>query len=154
MKDPYRSLPRLQTTTWRLFLVSRRPNPNPSPSPSTPLYLIPNVFPPEPEIHLAPLQTLLDHLDVLEQLVVLLDPDSPGVKNTKHLASYCSFPSTWITYTYSMKDTKSPLKAVLEGVTSRNPDWTVGHLARLLKQMERNDAIAVLSQLRPNEMAV
>ncbi|XP_008321760.1 IGF-like family receptor 1 [Cynoglossus semilaevis] len=108
----------------------------------------------KPEIHLAPLQTLLDHLDVLEQLVVLLDPDSPGVKNTKHLASYCSFPSTWITYTYSMKDTKSPLKAVLEGVTSRNPDWTVGHLARLLKQMERNDAIAVLSQLRPNEMAV
>lgn len=83
-----------------------------------------------------------------------MDPDSPGVKNTKHLASYCSFPSTWITYTYSMKDTKSPLKAVLEGVTSRNPDWTVGHLARLLKQMERNDAIAVLSQLRPNEMAV
>lgn len=96
----------------------------------------------------APLQTVLDNLDVLEDLVILLDPETRGIKNTKHLASHCSFPSTWITYTYSMKDSKSPLKAVLEGVTSRNPDWTVGHLAKLLKQMGRNDAIAVLAKLK------
>ncbi|XP_056236104.1 IGF-like family receptor 1 isoform X1 [Seriola aureovittata] len=106
------------------------------------------------EILLAPLQTVLDNLDVLEQLVILLDPDSPTVKNTKHLASHCSFSSTWITYSYSMKDSKSPLKALLEGVTSRYPDWTVGHLAKLLRQMQRNDAIAVLAQLRLNEMAI
>ncbi|XP_029958032.1 IGF-like family receptor 1 isoform X2 [Salarias fasciatus] len=96
----------------------------------------------------APLQTVLDNLDVLEELVILLDPESRGIKNTKHLASLCSFPSTWITYTYSMKESKSPLRAVLEGVTSRNPDWTVDHLVRLLKQMERNDAIAALAKLR------
>ncbi|XP_044063643.1 IGF-like family receptor 1 [Siniperca chuatsi] len=100
-----------------------------------------------PNILSAPLQTVLDNLDVLEELVILLDPPNHGVKNTKHLASHCSFPSTWITYTYSLKDSKSPLKAVLEGVTSRHPDWTVGHLAKMLRHMERNDAIAVLAKL-------
>ncbi|XP_077951359.1 IGF-like family receptor 1 isoform X2 [Gasterosteus aculeatus] len=100
-----------------------------------------------PDILSAPLQTVLDNLDVLEELVILLDPENQGVKNTKHLASHCSFPATWITYIYSMKDSKSPLKAVLEGVNSKHPDWTVGHLAERLKLMERNDAIAVLSKL-------
>ncbi|XP_070767968.1 IGF-like family receptor 1 [Enoplosus armatus] len=101
-----------------------------------------------PNIQSAPLQTVLDNLDVLEELVILLDPESHGVKNTKHLASHCSFSSTWITYTYSLKDSKSPLKAVLERVTSRHPDWTVGHLAKLLIHMERYDAIAVLAKLK------
>lgn len=79
--------------------------------------------------------------------MILLDPENHGVKNSKHLASLCNFPSTWITYTYSMRDSKSPLKAVLEGVTSRHPDWTVGHLAQKLRVMERQDAIAVLGKL-------
>lgn len=108
----------------------------------------------DPNIMTAPLQTVLDNLDVLEDLVILLDPESRGVRNTKHLASLCSFPSTWITYTYSMKDSKSPLKAMLEGVISRNPDWTVGHLAKLLKLMERNDAIVALSKLTFDQMYV
>uniref|UniRef100_A0A3Q4HTL3 IGF-like family receptor 1 n=1 Tax=Neolamprologus brichardi TaxID=32507 RepID=A0A3Q4HTL3_NEOBR len=102
----------------------------------------------------APLQTVLDNLDVLEELVILLDPESHVRKSTKHLASHCAFPSTWITYTYSMKDSKSPLKAVLEGVTCKNPDWTVGHLAKLLKHMERNDAIAALAKLKTNKTEV
>ncbi|KAM8870542.1 IGF-like family receptor 1 [Spinachia spinachia] len=106
------------------------------------------------DVQSAPLQTVLDHLDVLEELVILLDPENQGVKNTKHLASHCSFPATWITYIYSMKDSKSPLKAVLEGVSSRNPDWTVGHLAERLQLMERNDAIAVLSKLGVGVMQV
>nr|XP_033496846.1 IGF-like family receptor 1 isoform X2 [Epinephelus lanceolatus] len=101
-----------------------------------------------PSVLSAPLQTVLDNLDVLEELVILLDPESQGVKNTKHLASHFSFPATWITYTYSMKESKSPLTAVLEGVTSRKPDSTVGHLAKVLRQMERNDAIAVLAKLK------
>ncbi|XP_060937561.1 IGF-like family receptor 1 [Limanda limanda] len=107
-----------------------------------------------PDILSAPLQTVLNNLDVLEELVILLDPESQLLKNSKHLASQCSFPSTWITYTYSMKDSKSPLKAVLERVTSSHPDWTVGHLAKLLSQMERNDAIAVLAQLQPTDSPV
>ncbi|XP_028985726.1 IGF-like family receptor 1 isoform X2 [Betta splendens] len=105
-----------------------------------------------PGVLSAPLQTVLDNLDVLEQLVILLDPETHGVKNTKHLASRCSFSSSWVTYTYSMKESKSPLKAVLEGVTTRHPDWTVGHLAKLLRLMERNDAVTVLAKLRLTSM--
>jgi len=98
----------------------------------------------------APLQTVLDDLDVLEELVILLDPETRGIKNTRHLASHWSFSSSWITYTYSMRDSKSPLKAVLEGVTSKHPDWTVSQLAQMLRQIERNDAVAVLVKLRPS----
>uniref|UniRef100_A0A4W5JT93 IGF-like family receptor 1 n=1 Tax=Hucho hucho TaxID=62062 RepID=A0A4W5JT93_9TELE len=61
-----------------------------------------------PDLQSAPLQMVLDNLDVLEELVILLDLESPGVKNTSHLASRCSFPATWITYTYSLRDSKSP----------------------------------------------
>ncbi|CAG6015694.1 unnamed protein product [Menidia menidia] len=100
----------------------------------------------------APLQAVLDDLDVLEELIILLDPETVGIKNTKNLASQCSFSAAWITYTYSMKDSKSPLKVVLEGVTSKHPDWTVGHLAKLLRQIERNDAVAVLAKLKPKGM--
>ncbi|XP_021447645.2 IGF-like family receptor 1 [Oncorhynchus mykiss] len=99
------------------------------------------------DLQSAPLQTVLDNLDVLEELVILLDPESPGVKNTSHLASRCSFPATWITYTYSLRESKSPLRAVLEGVTTKHPEWTVGHLARLLREMDRNDAVVVLTKL-------
>lgn len=53
-----------------------------------------------------------------------------------------------------MKDSKSPLKAVLEGVTSRHPEWTVEHLAKMLRLMERNDAIAALAKLKPNQLDV
>ncbi|XP_028280655.1 IGF-like family receptor 1 isoform X2 [Parambassis ranga] len=104
-----------------------------------------------PNVLSAPLQKVLDNLDVLEELVILLDPETNGIKNTKHLASLCYFTSTWINYTYSMKESKSPLKAVLEGVSCRHPDWTVGNLAKLLRQIERNDAIAALARLRLNE---
>ncbi|KAM9724429.1 IGF-like family receptor 1 isoform 3-T3 [Menidia menidia] len=100
----------------------------------------------------APLQAVLDDLDVLEELIILLDPETVGIKNTKNLASQCSFSAAWITYTYSMKDSKSPLKVVLEGVTSKHPDWTVGHLAKLLRQIQRNDAVAVLAKLKPKGM--
>jgi len=93
---------------------------------------------------------VLDDLDVLDELIILLDPESSGVKCTRHLASYCSFPSTWINYTYSMRDNKSPLKSVLEGVTTKHPDWTVGHLTQMLAEMGRNDAIIVLAKLKMN----
>lgn len=96
----------------------------------------------------APIKTVLNDLDVLEDLMILLDPETQGVKNTKHLASHCGFSSAWITYAYSMRDSKSPLKAVLEGITSRQPDWTVGDLVKMLRLMERKDAIAMLSRLR------
>uniref|UniRef100_A0A8C7EZJ3 IGF-like family receptor 1 n=1 Tax=Oncorhynchus kisutch TaxID=8019 RepID=A0A8C7EZJ3_ONCKI len=112
----------------------------------SPVVIFPRVLPGS-DLQSAPLQTVLDNLDVLEELVILLDPESPGVKNTSHLASRCSFPATWITYTYSLRESKSPLRAVLEGVTTKHPEWTVGHLARLLREMDRNDTVVVLTKL-------
>lgn len=82
--------------------------------------------------------------------MILLDPETQGAKNTKHLASHCGFSSAWITYAYSMRGSQSPLKAVLEGVTSRQPDWTVKDMVKMLRLMERNDAIAVLARLKPS----
>uniref|UniRef100_A0A671SPK8 IGF-like family receptor 1 n=1 Tax=Sinocyclocheilus anshuiensis TaxID=1608454 RepID=A0A671SPK8_9TELE len=100
-----------------------------------------------PEVHDAPLKTVLDNLDVLEELVLVLDPYISGAKNTRHLAAQCSFSFAWINYAYSMKDHKSPLVAVLEGVVTKNPDWTVGHLAELLTAIGRNDAVEILAKL-------
>ncbi|XP_043114871.1 IGF-like family receptor 1 [Puntigrus tetrazona] len=100
-----------------------------------------------PEVQNAPLKTVLNNLDVLEELVVILDPDISGAKNTRHLAAQCSFSFAWINYAYSMKDHKSPLVAVLEGVVTKNPDWTVGHLVELLTAIGRNDAMEILAKL-------
>ncbi|XP_072547081.1 IGF-like family receptor 1 [Salminus brasiliensis] len=100
-----------------------------------------------PETQASPLQSVLNNLDVVEELVLLLDPDTPGAKNTRHLAASCSIPFTWINYAYSMKDSRSPLIAVLEKVIAKNPNWNVGHLAGLLSNIGRNDAVAVLGKL-------
>ncbi|KAJ8289767.1 hypothetical protein GJAV_G00005110 [Gymnothorax javanicus] len=95
----------------------------------------------------APLQTVLDNLDVLEDLIMLLDPDNSMAKTTRHVATHCSFSAMWINYAYSMRDIKSPLKAVLEAVTTKSPEWTVGHLAKVFNEIGRNDAVAVLAKL-------
>ncbi|XP_026120085.1 IGF-like family receptor 1 [Carassius auratus] len=100
-----------------------------------------------PEVQDAPLKTVLNNLDVLEELVLVLDPDICGAKNTRHLAARCSFSFAWINYAYSMKDHKSPLVAVLEGVITKNPHWTVSHLAELLTSIGRNDAVEILAKL-------
>ncbi|XP_056330164.1 IGF-like family receptor 1 [Danio aesculapii] len=100
-----------------------------------------------PGVQNAPLSTVLNNLDVLQELVFVLDPDGAGVKNTRHLASQCSFSFAWINYAYSMKDHKSPLVAVLEGAVTKNPDWTVGDLAEMLSTIGRNDAIEILANL-------
>nr|XP_055053097.1 IGF-like family receptor 1 [Misgurnus anguillicaudatus] len=103
-----------------------------------------------PEIQNASLNTVLNNLDVLEELVLLLDPDISGAKNTRHLAAQCSFSFAWINYAYLMKDHKSPLVAVLEGVVAKNPDWTVADFARLLTAIGRNDAVEILTKLHVN----
>ncbi|KAA0702237.1 IGF-like family receptor 1 [Triplophysa tibetana] len=106
----------------------------------------------DPEIQAATLNTVLNNLDVLEELILLLDPDQiSGAKNTRHLAAQCSFSFAWINYAYSKKDHKSPLVAVLEGVVAKNPDWTVGHLAGLLSGIGRNDAVEILAKLHASE---
>ncbi|KAL2083851.1 hypothetical protein ACEWY4_019369 [Coilia grayii] len=100
-----------------------------------------------PDLQAAPLQHLLNNVDVLEELFVLLDPDTSALKNTRHLAARCNFSSSWITYAYSRRDHKSPLVAVLEATAARSPDWTLGQLAWLLHDIGRHDAVDVLKKL-------
>uniref|UniRef100_A0A8C9SQR6 IGF-like family receptor 1 n=1 Tax=Scleropages formosus TaxID=113540 RepID=A0A8C9SQR6_SCLFO len=114
-------------------------------------HLLPNVM--EPcnilafKTEKAPVSVVLDNLDVLEELVMLLDPEHPGTKSTRHVAARCGFSATWVNYAYSMRDTRSPLRAVIEGVTAKFPEWTVGDLAKVFIEIGRNDAVAVLTKL-------
>ncbi|XP_063055817.1 IGF-like family receptor 1 isoform X2 [Engraulis encrasicolus] len=107
----------------------------------------------EPDLQAAPLQHLLNNLDVVEELVVLLDPDTGSLKNTRHLAARCHFQSSWITYAYSRRDCKSPLVAMLEATATKSPDWTVGELVGHLLEMGRRDAVEVLKKLSTPRMS-
>lgn len=100
-----------------------------------------------PSIKSAPLWTVLNNLDVLEELIMLLDPECTAAKTTRHVAAQCSFSATWINYIYSMRETKSPLKAVLERISTEFPEWTVGDLAKVFAGIGRGDAVAVLAKI-------
>ncbi|KAK7886678.1 hypothetical protein WMY93_026299 [Mugilogobius chulae] len=107
-----------------------------------------------PDIIAAPLRCVLDDLDVLDELIMLLDPETKGKKSTKHLASLCGRSSNWVNYTYSLKDTQSPLKTLLEAISCRHPEWTVENLALLLMQIDRVDAVFALDKLNANKIQV
>nr|XP_032660613.1 IGF-like family receptor 1 [Chelonoidis abingdonii] len=92
----------------------------------------------------APLQHLLDDPDVLEELIMLLDPEGKAGAGTRHLAARYGLSATWIDYAYSLRSTRSPLRATLETVAARQPDATLGQLAGLLAAMGRMDALQVL----------
>ncbi|XP_050786547.1 IGF-like family receptor 1 isoform X2 [Gopherus flavomarginatus] len=92
----------------------------------------------------APLQHLLDDPDVLEELIMLLDPEGKAGAGTRHLAARYGLSATWIDYAYSLRSTRSPLRATLETVAARQPDATLGQLAGLLTAMGRKDALQVL----------
>nr|XP_005999234.1 PREDICTED: IGF-like family receptor 1 [Latimeria chalumnae] len=94
-----------------------------------------------------PLHKVLDSIDILEELIMLLDPEPLNSKSSRHVAAKYGLPSAWITYAYSMKEHRSPLKAVLEHVTAKNPDSTVGELLDVLTAIGRNDARLVLKKL-------
>ncbi|XP_043852707.1 IGF-like family receptor 1 [Dromiciops gliroides] len=100
-----------------------------------------------------PLSRLLDELEVLEELVVLLDPE-PGPcggsawGTTRHLAARYGLPASWATFAYSLRPARSPLRALLETVTARDPTAQLGQLADHLGQLGRGDALGVLTKLK------
>ncbi|XP_056681297.1 IGF-like family receptor 1 isoform X1 [Monodelphis domestica] len=100
-----------------------------------------------------PLSRLLDELEVLEELVILLDPE-PGPRGgsawgtTRHLAARYGLPASWATFAYSLRPARSPLRALLETVTARDPTAQLGQLAEHLGQLGRGDALGVLYKLR------
>ncbi|XP_075763922.1 IGF-like family receptor 1 isoform X4 [Pelodiscus sinensis] len=104
--------------------------------------------PAPPSLWGLPLQHLLDDADVLEELIMLLDPEGKAGGGTRHLASRYGLSATWINYTYSLRSTRSPLRATLETVAARQPEATLGQLAGLLDAMGRKDALQVLERVR------
>ncbi|XP_069313385.1 IGF-like family receptor 1 isoform X2 [Eulemur rufifrons] len=99
-----------------------------------------------------PLSRLLDELEVLEELIVLLDPEpGPGggmsCGTTRHLAARYGMPATWSTFTYSLRPSRSPLRALIEMVVAREPSASLGQLGAHLAQLGRADALQVLSKL-------
>nr|XP_012630475.1 IGF-like family receptor 1 isoform X2 [Microcebus murinus] len=105
-----------------------------------------------PSLASQPLSRLLDELEVLEELIVLLDPEpGPGggmsCGTTRHLAARYGMPATWSTFTYSLRPSRSPLRALIEMVVAREPSASLGQLGAHLAQLGRADALQVLSKL-------
>ncbi|XP_046537194.1 IGF-like family receptor 1 isoform X1 [Equus quagga] len=99
-----------------------------------------------------PLSRLLDELEVLEELIVLLDPEpGPGgaiaCGTTRHLAARYGLPAAWSTFAYSLRPSRSPLRALIEMVVAREPSASLGQLGTHLAQLGRADALRVLSKL-------
>ncbi|PNJ11202.1 IGFLR1 isoform 2 [Pongo abelii] len=99
-----------------------------------------------------PLSCLLDELEVLEELIVLLDPEpGPGGGmahgTTRHLAARYGLPAAWSTFAYSLRPSRSPLRALIEMVVAREPSASLGQLGTHLAQLGRADALRVLSKL-------
>ncbi|XP_022380684.1 IGF-like family receptor 1 isoform X1 [Enhydra lutris kenyoni] len=105
-----------------------------------------------PNLASQPLSRLLDELEVLEELIVLLDPEpGPGggmaCGTTRHLAARYGVPAAWSTFAYSLRPSRSPLWALIEMVVAREPSASLGQLGTHLAQLGRADALQVLSKL-------
>ncbi|XP_045702564.1 IGF-like family receptor 1 isoform X1 [Phyllostomus hastatus] len=105
-----------------------------------------------PNLTSQPLSRLLDELEVLEELIVLLDPEpGPGGSlacgTTRHLAARYGLPAAWSTFAYSLRPSRSPLRALIEMVVAREPSASLGQLHIHLAQLGRADALQVLSKL-------
>lgn len=116
-----------------------------------PLHYLPG-FPELQGLTSQPLSRLLDELEVLEELIMLLDPEpgpsgSMAYGTTRHLAARYGLPATWSTFAYSLRPNRSPLRALIEMVVAREPSATLGQLGIHLAQLGRADALQVLSKL-------
>ncbi|KAM5236200.1 IGF-like family receptor 1 [Ctenodactylus gundi] len=99
-----------------------------------------------------PLSRLLDELEVLEELIVLLDPEpGPGggaaYGTSRHLAARYGLPAAWSTFAYSLRPSRSPLRALIEVVAAREPSASLGQFGAHLAELGRADALRVLSKL-------
>ncbi|XP_036688862.1 IGF-like family receptor 1 isoform X1 [Balaenoptera musculus] len=114
-----------------------------------------------PSLESQPLSRLLDELEVLEELIVLLDPEpGPGwgraCGSTRHLAAKYGLPAAWSTPAYSLRPSRWPRRAVMEMVVAREPSASLGqlgaHLPREGGQMHCGccPSLAELGPARPS----
>ncbi|KAF0876387.1 IGF-like family receptor 1 [Crocuta crocuta] len=145
---PYPGLVCGDTNIHTVFLPSSSPG---SPEASE-VSLVPLLGRELPSLASQPLSRLLDELEVLEELIVLLDPEpGPGggmtCGTTRHLAARYGAPAAWSTFAYSLRPSRSPLRALIEMVVAREPSASLGQFGTHLAQLGRADALQVLSKL-------
>ena len=90
--------------------------------------------------------------ELLERLALELNrEENPGVKNWTHLAWKMEVPADVLREFADVKQVrKSPTKEVLEWVAAHFPEIALSDVAKALDEIQRNDAIQIISKYFPN----
>ena len=90
--------------------------------------------------------------ELLERLALELNrEENPGVKNWTHLAWKMEVPADVRQEFADVKQVrKSPTKEVLEWVAAHFPEIALSDVAKALDEIQRNDAIQIISKYFPN----
>ena len=89
--------------------------------------------------------SLLEDLDLLDNVAILLDKESPGLKNWLHFAQRFDI-SRKECDELKPKGIPSPTKKLMEYIVQVNPDLTLKHLIQALIKMQRRDVVNALTK--------
>ena len=92
--------------------------------------------------------------ELLERLVLELDrEENSGLKTWTHLALKWEIPAevlrVFAVQQMSLIKLKSPSKKVLEWVAAQFPEITLSDVAKALDEIQRNDAVQIISEYFP-----
>ncbi|PFX26581.1 Kinesin light chain [Stylophora pistillata] len=88
--------------------------------------------------------------ELYEKMTQELNCEGPCIKNWTHVASKLEIPSDVYQNFADFKQTrKSPTKEILEWVAARFPEKTLSDVAKALDEIQRNDAIQIISKHYP-----
>ena len=90
------------------------------------------------------IQTLLEDIERLESLSVLLDKESPGLKNWRHFAR--KFGVSLDECNNLKPEALSPTKTLMEHLVQVQPKLTVKTLIEALKKIGRRDVVLALTK--------
>lgn len=90
------------------------------------------------------IQTLLEDIECLESLSVLLDKESPGLKNWRHFAR--KFGVSLDECNNLKPEALSPTKTLMEHIVQVEPKLTVKTLIEALKKIGRRDVVLALTK--------
>ena len=89
--------------------------------------------------------SLLEDLDLLDNVAILLDKETPGMKNWRHFAQKFDI-SRKECDGLKPKGIPSPTKKLMEYIVQVNPDLTLKQLIQALNKMERRDVVNALTK--------
>lgn len=89
--------------------------------------------------------SLLEDLDLLDNVAILLDKETPDMKNWLHFAQKFDI-SRKECDGLKPKGIPSPTKKLMEYIVQVNPDLTLKQLIQALEKMERRDVVNALTK--------